>query len=268
MRRWIGNSSYLLVSLLIGPLMSMSLAWAAPNGENAWLELELRGWAPTMRGNVVSSATGLPGTDVSLGDTLGMNTQQNFWWPKATLHFADRHRLFVSYLDMRYAGDKTITQSFIFDGTTYNVGESVHSQIEFKDAVLGYQYDLLKFSRFALNLNLQAHYLDIETEVRGATMGSEKESFEVLIPTIGGGVQIWPTDWLKLSGDFNVFKMGISGAKGELIDSQAAITISPMEWVGLSAGYRYFRIIARDTDSNDRADWLQEGPYVSLMVRF
>jgi hypothetical protein len=197
-----------------------------------------------------------------------VNTQQNFWWPKATLHFADRHRLFVSYLDMRYAGDKTITQSFTFGGTTYTANEPVHSQIQFRETVFGYQYDFLKFSRVALNFNLQVHYLDIETEVRGATLGTEKESFQVPIPTIGGGVQIWPTDWLKLSGDFNVFKLGIPGAKGELIDSQAAVTISPMEWIGLSAGYRYFKILARDTDSNDRADWLQKGPYVSLMLRF
>jgi hypothetical protein len=258
----------ILGAILMVQLNGISPAWAAPNGENALVELELRGWAPTMRGNVQSSSTGIPGTDVSLGDTLGVNTQQNFLWPKATLHFADRHRLFVSYLGMRYAGDKAITQSFTFNGTTYNVNEPVHSQIDFKEYVLGYQYDVLKFSRFALNLNLQVHYLDIETEVRSATQGSNKESFEVPIPTIGAGVQLWPTNWLKLSGDFNVFKMGIPGAKGELIDSQAALTISPVERIGLSVGYRYYRILARDTDSNDRADWLQKGPYVSLMFRF
>ena len=68
------------------------------------------------------------------------------------------------------------------------------------------------------------------------------------------------------NGEFNIFKLGIPGAKGELIDSQAAVTISPVEWIGLSAGYRYYRILARDTDSNDRADWLQKGPYVSVML--
>jgi hypothetical protein len=258
----------ILGSLFVVHLTHVSLAWGAPNGENAWIELELRGWAPTLRGNVQSSSSGMPGTDVSLSDTLGVNTQQNFFWPKATLHFADRHRLFASYLGMRYAGDKTITQQFIFNGTTYTVGDSVHSQVDFKEAVLGYQYDVLKFTQFALNMNLQLHYLDIKTEVRGAMVGTNKEEFQVPMPTIGAGVQLWPTDWLKLSGDFNIFKMGIPGAKGELIDSQAALTISPVEWIGVSAGYRYYRILARDTDSNDRADWLQKGPYVSLMLRF
>jgi hypothetical protein len=268
MRRTARALAWIVGGILIALLNAVPPAWSAPTGENSWVEVELRGWAPTMRGNVQSSSTGISGTDVSLGNTLGVDTQQNFLWPKATLHFADRHRLFVSYLGMRYAGDKTITQQFTFNGTTYNIGEAVHSQINFTEAVLGYQYDFLKLSRFALNLNLQVHYLDVETEVRGATIGTSKESFQVPIPTIGAGIQLWPTDWLKLSGDFNVFKMGIPGAKGEMIDSQAAVTISPVEWIGLSAGYRYYRIIARDTDSNDRADWLQKGPYVSLMLRF
>ncbi|MEK6617359.1 MAG: hypothetical protein AABY90_01555, partial [Nitrospirota bacterium] len=80
--------------------------------------------------------------------------------------------------------------------------------------------------------------------------------------------QAWPVDWLKMSADFNIFKLGVSGFKGELIDSQTALTISPWEWLGLSVGYRYYRIIARDTASSDRADWLQKGPYAGIMVRF
>ncbi|MGH7255357.1 MAG: hypothetical protein ACREI3_06225, partial [Nitrospirales bacterium] len=131
-----------------------------------------------------------------------------------------------------------------------------------------YQYDVLKFSHVAANLNLQVHYLDIEAEIRGATLGTEKERFQVPIPTIGAGVQIWPLEWVKLHGELNIFKLGVSGFRGELIDGQGAVVVSPWEWVGVSVGYRYFRIIARDTDSGDRADWLQKGPYVSVMVRF
>ncbi len=243
-------------------------AQAAPKGENAWIELELRGWGPTLKGSVQSSSTGLPGSTLDFASTLGVNTRQNFYLPKLSLHFAENHRIWASYLNMQYAGDKTITQQFNFGGQTFTVGESTHTELKFKEIAGGYQYDFLKFSRFAANLNLQVHYLDIEAQVRGNTVGTVKETIQVPIPTIGGGLQIWPHDWVKISAEFNIFKLGVSGFKGELIDSQGALTISPWDWVGLSVGYRYFRVIARDTDKGDRADWLQKGPYIGIMARF
>lgn len=239
-----------------------------PTGEDSWVELEVRGWAPSLRGTVQSSSTSVIGSNLSLGDTLGIDTSRQFVWPKATLHFAKNHRIWASYLDMQFAGDKTITQTINFGGRQFTAAESVHSELNFKEIAAGYQYDWLKFSKFASHLNLQVHYLDIAARLRSNVVGTVSESVKAPIPTIGGGVQIWPVNWLKLHGDFNVFKLGVSGFKGEMIDSQAALTVSPKEWIGASIGYRYYRIIARDTDSGDRADWLQHGPFVSVMVRF
>lgn len=241
---------------------------SVPNGEASWVELEVRGWAPSLRGTVQSSSTNVLGSNLSLGDTLGVDTSRQFVWPKATLHFAKNHRIWASYLDMRFAGDKTLTQTVTFGGNTFLAAQSVHSEVDFKEIAGGYQYDWLKFSKFSSHLNLQVHYLDIAARLRSNTVGTVSESVKAPIPTIGGGVQIWPVTWLKLHGDFNIFKLGVSGFKGEMIDSQAALTVSPWEWLGASVGYRYYRIIARDTESGDRADWLQHGPYISLLVRF
>ncbi|MEK6526481.1 MAG: hypothetical protein AABZ22_06380 [Nitrospirota bacterium] len=266
--RGMGTVSRILLVLAIWVGSGFEIVQAAPNGENAWVELEVRGWSPTLKGSVQSTGSGLLGTNLNFDSTLGVNTQQSFLWPKATLHVADRHRLSVSGLQMQYGGDKTIAQNINFGGSTFAVNTSVHSELDFKEIVFGYQYDFLKFSRLAANFNFQVHYLDIDVELRSTGVGTAKEDFQVPIPTIGGGIQAWPFDWLKMSADFNIFKLGVSGFKGELIDSQAALTISPWEWLGLSVGYRYYRIIARDTASSDRADWLQKGPYAGIMVRF
>ena len=157
---------------------------------------------------------------MNFDSTLGVNTQQSFVWPKATLHFADRHWLLVSYLNMQYGGDKTITQTINFGGKIFIASTAVHSELDFKEIVFGYQYDFLKFSRLAANLNLQVHYLDIEAQLPSVVIGTANEDFQVPVPTIGGGIQAWPVDWLKMSADFNIFKLGVSGFKGELIDSQ------------------------------------------------
>jgi hypothetical protein len=257
-----------LAIVAVWTALSVPTVQAAPKGEDAWVEYEWRGWAPTLRGFVQSSQAGSIGTNANVADVLGLDTQQRFSWPKATLRFADRHRLSASYLDMHYAGDKTVDIPFTFGGTTFVVTDNIHSQLEFKEVVAGYQYDFLKFPGLAANLNLQAHYLDIHAEVRSATLGTAKEDLQAPVPTIGGGIQLWPTDWLKLNADFNVFKMGVPGFKGEMIDSEGAVTISPWDWMGISAGYRYYRVIVRDTDQDSRADWLQQGPYLAIVGRF
>ena len=216
-----------MLAIFIG--LGNEMAQASPRGEDMGIELEIRAWMPTLSASVQSSETSTIGDEVDLESTLGMKTRQNFLWPKATLHFADRHRLSVSYLKMQYAGDKTVTvsQQFTFGGKTFIGGEAIHTELDFKELEAEYQYDFVKFSRLAASANLQARYLDIDAEVRGAIQGTRKEDFQVPVPTIGVGLRVWPVEWLKVSGDFNVFKLGISAYEAEVIDSEAALTFSP-----------------------------------------
>ena len=65
---------------------------------------------------------------------------------------------------------------------------AVHSELKFKEAAAGYQYDWLKFSKFSSNLNLQVHYLDLKAQLRSNAIGTVSESLQAPVPTIGGGV--------------------------------------------------------------------------------
>ena|SRR5437667_7329110 len=241
---------------------------AAPEGHEAWIELELQGLPPTVNWFVHSSQGDSIGTNANVTDVLGLDTQQRFFWPKAILHFADRHHLSISNLDLQNAGANTLKTPITFGGTSFILPDTIHSQLEFKEIIAGYQYDFLKFSGFSANLNLQVHYLDIHGEVQSEMLGTAKVDFQAPVPTIGGGIQLWQTDWLKVNTGFNIFKMDVSGFKGEMIDTQGAVTISPWDWLGISAGYRYFRIIVLDPSSEDRTDWLQKGPYLAIVGRF
>ncbi len=269
-RRSVSTMCNVLAMLAIFIGLGNEMAQASPRGEGMSIELEIRAWMPTLSASIQSSETSTIGDEVDLESTLGVDTRQNFLWPKVTLHFADRHRLSVSYLNMRYSGDKIVTQEFTFGGITFNVDEAIHSEVNFDELAAEYQYDFLKFSWLAASANLQARYLDIEGEVRGATQGTSKEDFQVPVPTIGVGIRVWPVEWLKVSGDFNVFKLGISAYEAEVIDSEAALTFSPWawDWFGLSVGYVYYRVLLQDTDSGDRADWFQKGPYAAATARF
>ncbi len=145
---------------------------------------------------------------------LGDEHPSELLLPKVTLHVAERHRPSVSGLHMQYGGDNTIAQNINFGGSTFAVNTSVHSELDFKEIVFGHQYDFLNFDWLTANLKLQVHYLDIEAQLRSVAVGTAKEDFQVPVPTIGGGIQAWPVDWLKMSADFNIFKLGVSGFQG------------------------------------------------------
>lgn len=243
------------------------VAVAQPNGEDKWVELELRGWAPTFKGTMTSSANGNAGTDLNFESQLGIDTQQSFYWPRLLPKFADRHRLAVSYLRMQYAGDSVLNQTISFGGSTFTIGEPIRAEFEITQAGLAYEYDFLKYDRFATFVGLRMDVLRIEAEVRGDTMGTRREGATVPVPTPGAGVRVWPFDWLKIGGKIHGIKGGVAGYEGELIDAEAFATVSPWNWLGLGVGYRYYKGDGRDENGGDRLNWLQKGPFVSLIIR-
>jgi hypothetical protein len=260
-----------------------------------WIEPKARWWFPTLSGKVSSSTTNAPGTGLTASGDLALKTSRNFIWPALTTHFAERHRVTLSYLPMDYSGNRTLAQSITFAGSTFGAGTRLQSELSLTDVSAAYQYDLLKASSGSLFLSIQAHYLDLKAHLKGtngSTVTDVSKRLQIPVPTIGGGLQLAPFRGLSLNGDFNIFKMGIKGFKGELIESQAGLTLHPLAYLGdnrrewcstfaptfcvspradslaLSAGFRYFRVLARDNVGANQVDWLQQGPYIDLSVKF
>ncbi|MFM8552097.1 MAG: hypothetical protein ACKOCD_07275, partial [Nitrospiraceae bacterium] len=260
-----------------------------------WVEPQANWWFPSLHAKFLSSTATAPGTALNPESDLGMRTTRNFVWPSLTIQPADRHRLTLSYLPMHYGGDTTLTQNLAFAGRTFASGSSLHSDLNFTDASATYAYDVLRGAAGNFFLDVQVHYLDIGTRLRG-TAGSGTvdidKRLQTPIPTIGGGVRSASFHGLSLDGDFNIFKMGIPGFKGELIDSQVGVKLDPLAWaknspgqlcnpfapsmcitpeadrVTVTGGFRYFRVLERDTRGLTQLDWLQKGPYVGLSIRF
>lgn len=242
-------------------------ASAQLKGEDKWVELELRGWAPTFSGSIQSAANGNVGADLDFASQLGIDTQQNFLLPKLIPRLPDRHRLTAHYMAIQYAGDSVLEQEVNFGGTTFRIGEQIRAEFDLKQGGLTYEYDVLKYERFAAFLSLRLDVLSIEAEVRGDLIGTRRESATVPVPTGGGGLRIWPFDWLKIGGRVSGIKGGVAGYEGELVDAEAFAAVSPWHWLGLGVGYRYYRGIGRDEETGDQLDWLQKGPFVSLILR-
>lgn len=261
-----------------------------------WVEPKARWWFPALHAKILTSAGGSPGTSLQPDSDLGIKTSRNFIWPMLTAQLAERHRVVLSYLPMQYGGNRTLTQNVSFAGYQFLSGAALQSTLNLTDASVTYQYDVLRAAPGTAYLSIQARYLEMKTRLQG-TAGSTRVDLEkqlsVPIPTIGGGLRTNSWYGLSLNGDFNIFKMGISGYKGELIDSQVGLTFNPLAlWktpprelcstfaptlclpfspdnVAISTGYRYFHALARDRGANPtQMDWLLKGPYLDISIKF
>lgn len=290
------SAGFVLLALLSVPLGARGETKPAEPQKSWWVEPQVNWWFPSLHAKFLSSSANAPGTSLSPNSDLGMNTTRNFLWPSLTVQPADRHRLTLSYLPMHYGGDKTLTQNIAFAGRTFASGSSLHSDLSFTDISATYAYDVARGAAGNFYLDVQVHYLDVSNRLQGTIGGGKVEverRLQAPIPTIGGGIRTASVYGLfSLDGDFNIFKLGIPGFKGELIDSQVGIKLDPLAWakqnpgricnpfapsmcfspeadrVALTGGFRYFRVLERDTRGMTQLDWLQKGPYVGLSIRF
>jgi len=261
-----------------------------------WVQPQARWWFPSLRATVLSSVAGSPGTSLSPDSDLGIKTSRNFLYPMLTAQWAERHRLVLSYLTMQYGGNKTLAQDISFAGYQFSSGTALQSTMNLTDASATYQYDVWRAAPGTAYVSVQARYLEMKTRLQGMAGGIRadlQKQLSIPLPTIGGGLRTNPWYGLSLNGEFNIFKMGISGYKGELIDSQVGLTWNPLalwnfpsrelcstlaprlclpfkpDGIAVSTGYRYFRVLARDTGANPtQMDWLLKGPYLDISMKF
>jgi len=292
----------LLIWLMAIPGIGFCETPAQPPVETAkpktwWVEPQARWWLPTLHAKTFSSAGGASGSSLNLDSDLGVKTSRNFIWPILTAQLAERHRVVFSYLPMQFGGNRNLTQTTNIAGFQFQAGASINSVINVTDASITYQYEFLRAAPGSAHVNLQGRYLEMNSRYQVTSGGSTVDINKPIVfplPTIGGGLRTNPWHGLSLSGDFNVFKLGISGFKGQLIDSQIGLTFNPLAlWkspprelcstlaptlclpfspdeLAISTGYRYFRATATTTANMGQTsmDWIQQGPYFDISIRF
>lgn len=226
---------------------------------------EVRYWRPTLESEIVASSAGLAGTVVDPVGTLGVDEQQNALEGRAGLTFFGRHKLRIGYLPLSFNGDRTITQTFTFQGQTFTANDRVITDLDVKILRAGYEFDFFKSAVGYLGLLLEVHYFDGEARLRDITSGlDERVDFRVPVPVIGLGFRAYPvTRILSVGAEL----VGVyAGSKGHYLDGEASITLSPWPFVELSAGYRVIDLEGEEGD--DTIDLFLHGPFASFTVRF
>ena len=231
------------------------------------LELEGRYWWTDLQGKMkVTDSNGI-GTDIDLKDDLDAKDES---WPelRLTWYTGKNSKIRIAYTQVGYDGDANIQKTILFDGTTYDVGTRVVTELDIKYASLGWAWQFINIDNgfFKLGTLIEAKGFWTEATLEApdlATPIKEKEKFTFVLPTIGAALDFNPHKML------NIFAEGsglYAGNYGYMYDVEAGVKFIPIKILSIKGGYRLLEFKAEHHD--DFAKARVHGPFVGVTVRF
>ena len=248
-----------VVTVAAGVLLLAGSAFAAPG-----FEVGVRGayWFPELTGDAQTNATG--DTRFDFKDTLGVN-DENIPFGEAFLRIGNT-TLRVGYTQLTFDGDKELTQTVIFNGTTFTATDNVISRLDMKMLDGEVQYDFLRpdvgVAGFNIGLILKVKYVDGKVELR-TTAQTETKDFKAPIPMIGAAAGV---GFLKDMVRVDARAAGIVYSGNHLYDADAYASFAPLPFVRIQGGYRYIDLEI-DKDGT-LGSFKLKGPYVGAQLSF
>ena len=249
-----------VATVAAGVLLMAGSAFAAPG-----FEVGARGayWFPKLTGNAQTNATG--DTRFDFKDTLGVN-DENVPFGEAFLRLGST-TIRVGYTQLSFDGDKELTQTVVFNGTTYSVNDNVISSLDLKMIDGEVQYDFLRpdvgVAGFNLGLLLKVKYVDGEVELRSVSQGAVLKDFKAPIPMIGVAAGV---GFLGNMLRVDARAAGIAYSGNHLYEADAHASFAPLPFVRIQGGYRYIDL--KIDEDGTLASFKLSGPYVGAQLSF
>lgn len=246
-------------------LIVLAVGYSLP----AWgLELGVRGylWTPELSGDIRVDDNELAGTKLDYVDTLGLDDETS---PVIEVFVgAGRHHVMLGYHQADYKGTKVLDQEVVFNGEVYQASDTVRTELKFTAMEGMYQYDVIDLENilagFSIGLVGKVKVLKGSAQLDSEMTGERtKEDFTAPIPLLGANVHVGLINDLL---EARVLATGIGYGGNTIMDAQAEVSFTPLPFLDLTGGYRFFDI---DVDEDDVAfKYDTSGPYIGAAVKF
>jgi hypothetical protein len=264
------------ISLKGGATMTRKLLWVlviivftpciAFAQRDVRLEFEGRYWFTDLEGNV-KVTSGDIGTDIDFKKDLDIK-DEGYPEVRLTWYTGKKSKIRIAYTQVGYEGDANIQRTIQYNGTTYDVGTHVVTDLDIKYARIGWAWQFINIDNgvFKLGTLIEAKGFWTEASLEApdlATPIKEKETFWFVLPTIGAALDINPHKML------NIFAEGsglYAGNYGYMYDVEAGVKLIPIKILSIMGGYRLLEFKAEDKP--DFAKVRVHGPFVGVTVRF
>jgi len=230
------------------------------------LELEGRFWFTDLEGRVKVTDDDT-GTDINLKRDLDIK-DEGYPELRLTWYTGRKSKIRFAYTQVGYDGEANIQRTILFDGTTFNVGTRVLTDLDIKYGRIGWAWQFINIDNgfFKLGTLIEGKGFWTKTTLETPDLTPalrEKEKFRFALPAIGAALDINPHKML------NIFAEGSglpAGKYGYMYDVEAGIKLIPIKILSIMGGYRLLEFKVKH--DRDFAKVRVHGPFVGVTVRF
>jgi hypothetical protein len=273
-----GITGGFIAVVLSGGTVPNAMASDAAPGENRLLNDRFVLSVGAFFSSIDTKASLGGGTDVDFEDDLGIPDSKttvnvNLYW-----RVTDRFMLSGEYFTLNRSNRAVIDERIVWGDETYDVGASVKSKFDLDVIRANAGYSFIKDEKKQLAASLGVHWMRVDSKLSGSAfvndvvvpLGSDGDDFGVPLPNIGlvGAYALTPK--LTLAGSVDWFKAKVRGFKGKLWNVGASLDYRLFRYLGVGAGYNWFRLDVKDEEKEDGLDakltW--HGPQLYLSASF
>lgn len=189
--------------------------------------------------------------------------RQDFAGFSATAKLADRHKVRVAFLPIRYEKTSPLRQPLSFDGASFT-GVATAS-FDWSLWRFGYEWDFVRTPRGFVGLLTEVSYQRLNAWVRSGAVAASTEP-RAPVPVLGATSRFYLHPRVSVTGEFSAFAIAGDAIDGTFVDVDAALNATVWKTIGVRAGYRLIDASYRLDDNS--GDLRLSGPYFGLVSRF
>lgn len=221
-------------------------------------------WYPKLSGSLQVGSPGNSGTSLDLQDDLDYNQEGA---PGGMLFLkAGKHNLSASYFQLNFESDVTLGREVVFAGSTFAKGTKAKSELTWGMADLQYGYDIVDIQPFLAGMTVtlfgRIKFLDAKSKLEGGGQVAQSTTQPAIpMPGVSAKVNILSD---LVSADVSL--AGIGYSSNTILDGYAELSVSPLPFIGIHAGWRYMKLKVDFDETVTDMDF--SGPYGYLSFTF
>jgi hypothetical protein len=268
---------WLLLPLLVAS--SVAMAQQSPDGPGpSWSPITDRFELSAIYSNGRISTSGhldpsptLAGTEVSMEHDLGLTPNVHQGRVEMMIHFANRWRVRVDFLDLTRQATVSLARPVTFGDDQFNVGDMVSTKFDWQQMNITPTYALIQNQRFEFGLGLGVHLFEMEMQGQVPSRGLSQELSGAGPYPSAAADGVWRISrrW-AVTGRANYLKLNVNGYSGEYEDWHGDVQFRPQANFSIGAGYESTTIDFSDVKSSPAgaAQMRVTGPELRLRASF
>jgi len=233
------------------PLLALGLwflAVRAPAEEGKIVGVEVKLWNPEASMKFKSSTDEIEGTDIDVEEDLDLDTTAAV--PYIKIWFGGKHRVAASAMRLKFDGEADLEEEIVFDGETYNVGDTVKTDFTIDLYRLAWEADWISTKRMRIGTILGIDLFDVSASIEDRTTDlKEEEDFQAPVPVVGLLAEVQIIWGFSAYGEAAGMYVEYGGVMGRLIEAEAGLKYDIFGYGHVSAGWRLLDINIEDDDN-------------------